>query len=128
MTESACGVVFRFIDSANYHVARLQMGEGRIELAATTAGEERALGSANARLDPDVWQELLVEARGDAIRVFWNGREVIHAVDLIPGRHGTAGVWVPAAAEAHFDELTIEPFATSPQALEVLSLIRKGAS
>jgi hypothetical protein len=120
--------VFRFVDRANYHVARIDHDAKELVVAKVKGGRERVLGKANARVAPGVWQELVVEARGDHIRVSCNRRDVLDVLDPMPGHYGTGGLWAPSSAEAWFDELAIEPLPATSQSLEVLPLLGGGAT
>ncbi len=126
--EGACGLVFRYLDDGTHHVARIEADTGRIVLARASGGSERVLGSATARGLPGVWQELAVDARGDAIRVSWNGRSVIEVHDVFPSPGGGVGLWAPSSSEAYFDELAVEVFVSAPQVVEVLPLLQRRTS
>jgi len=126
-SKGGCGLVFRFVDAKNHVVARLDAAEGRVVLASLSGDEERILGSVPGPVEPGVWQEIAIEARGDHLRVLCNGSSALDVIDPTPARLGSVGVWAAAEAEAYFDELEIEVLPASAQALEVL-LLRKGAS
>lgn len=123
--EGACGLVFRYHDDGAHHVARVEAGSGQIVLARVTGGTERVLGRTDAPVLAGVWHELVVEARGDAIRVTWNGRRVIDVHDIVPSPIGGVGLWAPSGSEAYFDELAVEVFPSAPQVVEVLPLLRR---
>jgi hypothetical protein len=117
-----CGLAFRIADERNYSVVRV-LGE-RVELARFEGGKESVLASSTlAPGGSEVWQELMLEARGDVVRVAVNGTRTIDHHEVRPAIAGGVGVWAPA--RAWFDELTIEPLAASPQAVEVLPFLRR---
>lgn len=124
----ACGAVFRWVDQANYHVARIDLETRQLVIATVRNNEEHVLTTKPARVEAGVWQQLSVEARGDHIRVACNGRDVVEVIDPMPGRVGSGGLWAPAGAEVYFDELAVDTLAATPHSLEVLPLLRKGAS
>lgn len=121
----SCGIAFRFVDDRNHHVARLDLAERRVVVAIVKNGEERVLGSAEARIEQGVWQEITVEARGARIRASCNGVHVVDVADPIPAHHGRVGLWAPSASEASFDELAVEALPAAPTTLEILPLLRK---
>lgn len=128
MAASACGVVFRFRDSASYHVARLDIGEGALVVSQVSGGRERVLGKREAKASPGVWQELALEARGSRIRLSLNAGSTLEVVDVAPSVAGNVGLWSPAAGIAYFDELTVDPLPASAQAFELLPLLGKSSS
>jgi hypothetical protein len=117
----ACGIVFRYVDDRTHHVARLQTD--RVVLARVAGGKERVLGSSAANVFAGIWHELTVEARGDVLRVAWNGAVVIDVHDVVPAPIGTAGLWAPSSGEAYFDELAVDVFPAAAQVVEVLPLL-----
>ena len=124
-----CGLVFRYRDARDHHVVRLDFTGRRLVIARVVGGEEHELGSVAARIDGAVWQEISVQARGDRIRATCNNRDVLEVVDHAAALPGSVGLWAPSAAEAYFDELSVETLPASPQALEVLPVLGKaGAS
>lgn len=124
----ACGLVFRYTDDATHHVARVDAGSGRIVLSRVRAGTETELGSVGVGAAPDVWYELGVEARGDAIRVSFNGQAVIELRDSGPCTAGKVGLWAPSGTEAFFDELSVEVLAVGPRGLDALPILANGRS
>lgn len=120
-----CGLAFRVIDERSYSVARVLGSAGRVELVSVRDGVEHVLDRARIAGAADGWQELAVEARGDVVRVSSNGRVVLETTHAAPAPFGSVGLWAPAASRAYFDELVVEPLAASPQALEVLPLLRR---
>lgn len=128
MPARACGVVFRFRDESNYHVARLDSADGTLVVSALLGGRERVLGTRAAKVAPGVWQELAVEARGARIRLSLNGSSTLDVVDSAPASAGNVGLWSPAAGVAYFDELSVDALPASAQAFELLPLLGKGRS
>lgn len=106
--HDACGLVFRFRDADNYHLARLDVSARIVDIAVVAGGRERLIGRAPAAVAPGVWQELTVDARGTVLRASLNGRNVLDVTDVAPASAGAVGLWAPAPAKAYFDELTIE--------------------
>ncbi len=123
--DGACGLVFRYVDVAGHHVARLETDTRKIVLARVVGGREHVLRSANADVAVDTWQELGIEARGDLIRVTWNGKPLLDAHDVLPAPVGSVGLWAPSRSEAYFDELAVDVLPAAPQAIELLPLFHK---
>jgi hypothetical protein len=104
----SCGVVFRFEDARNHHVARVDAIEQSVVLQAVVQGAERTVARVHAAIAADVWQEIAVEVRGDRVLVHLNGRELIDTRDATLAAGGTVGLWAPSTCVAYFDELTVE--------------------
>jgi hypothetical protein len=122
----ACGLVFRYLDDRTHHLARLEAG--RVVLARVRAGGEHILAISERDVATGIWHELSVEARGDAIRVSWNGQTVVDVHDPLAAPAGAVGLWAPAGSEAYFDELAVEVLPASPQAVEVLPFLYRRTS
>ena len=123
---TACGLVFRFHDGANYYVADVNAASGRVSLAVVAVGSERTIQQLPAEIKGGVWQELAVEARSDNILVFWNGKKVIDVHDVALPNPGGVGLWVPSTDVAFFDELTVELLPSSTPPVELFPfLLRK---
>ncbi len=125
---AACGIVFRFHDGANHHVARLDFERRRLVVASVSDGIEHELAAAAVRIEAGTWQELAVEVRGDRIRVSCNDRDPIEtssARSMAPPGH--VGLWVPATGEAYFDELTIDVLPPASSTLAVVPILRKSS-
>jgi len=103
-----CGLVFRFQDTENHVVARVDVATGHLSVVAMAGGTERVLGVVPVQSSADVWHEIGVASEGKKIHVSWNGASVMELVDDRPARSGSVGIWVPAAGEASFDELSVD--------------------
>jgi hypothetical protein len=100
--------VFRARDARDHYVARVEPSSGRAVLALVEDGVERELASGALPRTSD-WQELVVEAVGDHLRVAVDGAAVIDHVDATLPAIGRSGMWAPAAAAASFDVFRVEP-------------------
>jgi len=121
--EQACGVVFRYRNERNYYVARADAAASAVILAAVVDGVERPLERAAVEVQPSVWQELVVHARGERLSVDWNGRRVIEARDLGLLSPGAVGLWAPAECVAYFDELAVRALPSSLGDLDLLPFV-----
>jgi hypothetical protein len=106
-SRQACGLVFRFVNHANYYVARVDAGRNTVTLGVVVGGFERELRSVAAQVQPELWQEVGVVAQADYLLVSLNGQHVLSTHDpTFPGA-GRVGMWAPADGEAYFDELSL---------------------
>ncbi len=107
--DEACGVVFRFKDADNYYVARANALEDNVNLYHVVNGRRRQIKGWNGKVAPNTWHILAVEARGDHLQVFWEGKQIIDAKDDTFRDAGKVGLWTKADSVTYFDALTVKP-------------------
>jgi hypothetical protein len=108
-TDAACGLVFRFGDPENYYVARANALEDNVNLYRVVKGQRLQITGWRGKVTRDVWHALAIEARGDHLQVFWEGKRVIDVHDGTFRDAGKVGVWTKADSVTHFDALTATP-------------------
>lgn len=108
-TDEACGLVFRYLDQDNYYVARANALEDNVRLYRVVRGDRQQLGGWNGKVAGQVWHRLGIEARGDHLRVSFDGQPVIEATDGTFRGAGKVGVWTKADSITYFDGLTVSP-------------------
>ena len=105
--DEACGLVFRYLDENNYYIARANALEDNVRLYKVEKGSRRQLASWSGNVKPGVWHTLAAEAKGEDLKVFWNGRKILETRDATFGQAGTVGVWTKADSVTYFDDLTV---------------------
>jgi hypothetical protein len=108
-TDEACGLVFRYRDSDNYYVARANALEGNVNLYHVVKGRRRQITGWSGKVAANAWHALAIEAHGDRLQVFWEGRPIIDARDDTFTDAGKFGVWTKADSVTYFDALTATP-------------------
>jgi len=108
--EQSCGLVFRYQDARNYYVARANALERNIRFYKVADGLRQQLASWSGPVTSGVWHELVVEARGDQVAVFWDGQRVLEAQDQTFPDPGRIGLWTKADSVTYFDDLRVEAF------------------
>ena len=108
-TDQACGLVFRYRDSDNYYVARANALEDNVNLYHVVKGRRREIKGWNGKVAPNAWHTLAIEARGNRLQVFWEGRPIIDATDDTFRDAGRVGVWTKADSVTYFDALSATP-------------------
>jgi hypothetical protein len=108
-TDEACGLVFRYRDPDNYYVARANALEDNVNLYHVVKGRRREIKGWSGKVSPRTWHALAIEARGDRLQVFWEGKPIIDARDNTFGDAGKVGVWTKADSVTYFDALTATP-------------------
>lgn len=108
-TDEACGLVFRYRDPENYYVARANALEDNVNLYHVVMGRRRQIKGWSGKVTRNAWHTLAIEARGDHLQVFWEGKPIIDARDDTFRDAGKVGVWTKADSVTHFDALTATP-------------------
>jgi hypothetical protein len=108
-TDEACGLVFRFRDAGNYYIARANALEDNVNLYRVVNGRRRQIEGWKGKVAANAWHALAIEARGDRLQVFWEGKPVIDARDGTFREAGKVGVWTKADSVTHFAALAATP-------------------
>lgn len=108
-TDQACGLVFRYKDENNYYLTRSNVLEENVRLYHVKNGKRTQFANWDGKLAGNVWHELTAEAKGDTLRVYFNGQKVIEAKDNTFSAGGKVGLWTKADSIVYFDDLTITP-------------------
>ena len=80
-TDEACGLVFRYRDPDDYYVARANALEDNVNLYHVVKGRRRQIKGWSGKVAANAWHALAIEARGDRLQVFWEGKPIIDARD-----------------------------------------------
>jgi hypothetical protein len=107
--DQACGLVFRYRDPDNYYVARANALEDNVNLYHVVKGRRRQIQGWRGKVASNTWHGLAVEARGNRLQVFWEGKPILDARDDTFGDAGKVGVWTKADSVTYFDALTVTP-------------------
>src|SRR6266568_718683 len=75
--DQACGVVLRYADEGNYYLARANALEDNVNLYRVVKGRRSEIQGWQGKVAGNVWHALALEARGDRLRVIWEGKPVI---------------------------------------------------
>ena len=107
--DQACGLVFRYRDENNYYITRANALEGNVRLYYVKEGRRHQLASWDGEVGKGMWHEIRVDARGDHLEVYWEGRKAIDAHDITIRDAGKIGVWTKADSVTYFDDLSVSP-------------------
>ncbi len=89
--DQACGMVLRYQNQDNYYVTRANALENNIRLYIVNKGKRKQLASFQSEIKSGIWYALQFEARGETLKVYWNGAPVLEKKDSrikTPGRCG----------------------------------------
>lgn len=107
--DQACGLVFRYKDQDNYYITRANALEDNVRLYTVNAGKRKQIATWDGKVAPKTWHTLSVEAKGDTLRVSWNGQAIIETTDGTFADQGKVGLWTKADSVTYFDDLTATP-------------------
>ena len=107
--DQACGLAVRVVDENTYYVTRSNVLEDNIRLYHVVNGKRTEIASYSGEVAQG-WHELSIEARGDQLRVSWDGKPVIEHRDSTIDKPGRVALWTKADSVTQFDDLVIESF------------------
>lgn len=102
------GLVFRYVNSKNYYVLAAECPASRLVLYRMKDGNLTVLKSFSTPIAQGKWYRLKVEAHGDQLVCFLNGKKVLEAKDDSFGK-GRIGLWGRDDSLARFDNVTVKP-------------------
>jgi hypothetical protein len=105
----AWGLLFRYVDETNHYLT--SAGQAGVRLYRVKRGKRTQVGSWNGKGQTGAWNELVAEAKGDRLRVYFNGQKVIEARDNTFRAGGKGGLWTQVAAGVetvvYFDDFNV---------------------
>lgn len=104
--DQSGGIVFRFVDTGNYYVARISAFENTIQLYKFLGSRTVSLASIEVPVEANKWHFLEVETFGTVIRCYYEGKLVIEKEDSSI-ESGRAGFWTKSDSITYFDDLVI---------------------
>ena len=103
------GVVWRYLDSSNYYVARFNPLEKNFRLYKVVDGKRMQLATKEGVEGPaGEWHTLAVRMKGDDIACSLNGTRHLEATDATFAKAGKVGLWTKADAQTYFDGLDVK--------------------
>jgi hypothetical protein len=107
--DQACGLVARYRDENNYLITRANALEDNVRLYIVKDGKRSELASHDVEVSANVWHDYRFQARGDELRVWWDGELVLEHRDSSFVNPGSVGVWTKADSVSYFDDLRVSP-------------------
>jgi hypothetical protein len=127
VAEQMAGIAFRIQNETNYYVVRASSLGNNVRFYKVLNGQRGPLLGPAVPVRSGVWHDLSVEAKGNAIRCLFDGKEVITATDSInPFLQGKIGFWTKSDAVSYFADATLvyTPHEAPAQAL-VREMLKK---
>ena len=107
-SDRAAGIIFRIQDKDNYYILRANALEDNVNIYKYVSGWRRAIQEGSAKVPSGTWQELRLEVKGNHIRGFLNGKQIVEAIDDT-FKAGKIGLWTKADSVTCFDNVQIDP-------------------
>jgi hypothetical protein len=105
--DRAGGLVFRLKDANNYYVVRANALEDNFNLYHVVNGTRRQFKGSRVKVSSGEWHDLRVEAAGDKITCYFDGKKEIEATDATFKDAGKIGLWTKADSVTSFDDLKV---------------------
>lgn len=102
------GLVWRYEDTDNYYVVRLNPLEGNYRVFKVERGKRTQLGTSDVDAPAGKWHRLRVVHEGKQIRCFLNDHLELDVQDGTFSKPGKVGLWTKADAQSRFDSLRAE--------------------
>ncbi|ACH40979.1 hypothetical protein Gbem_3987 [Citrifermentans bemidjiense Bem] len=102
--DRAAGIIFRIQDEDNFYILRANALEDNVNIYKYVAGSRHTLNEGSAKVVSGKWQELRVEAKGNDIRGYLNGKLVVETRDDT-FKAGKIGLWTKADSVTCFDDV-----------------------
>jgi len=108
--DQAGGVVWRYRDSGNYYLARVNSLTRNVVVFKVRNGVRTRVSLAVPHDIPiNAWSILKVSARGDRFQVFIDHRRILQGYDRTFATAGKVGLWTAADSVTYFDDFRVYP-------------------
>src|SRR5262249_4879026 len=104
--DQAAGILFRVQDRHNYYILRANALEDNVNLYVFAGGKRSQIKGASAKVPAGRRAEWRVEAEGDRLKGYLDGRLLIEATDPTFSA-GKVGLWTKADSVTCFDDVRV---------------------
>jgi hypothetical protein len=104
--DQAAGILFHVQDRHNYYILRANALEDNVNLYVFAGGKRSQIKGASVKVAAGQWHELRVEAVGDRLKGYLDGRLLIEATDSTFAA-GKVGLWTKADSVTCFDNVRV---------------------
>jgi hypothetical protein len=105
--DQAAGIALRAAGADDYLLVRANALEGNIRVYRIEGGKRQMFAGVELAVTAGEWHTLSLEARGEAVRVAYDGETVIEAEDGGIRGPGRAGLWTKADSVTRFDDFEV---------------------
>lgn len=123
VVERMAGVAFRIQNETNYYVVRASSLGNTFRFYKVLNGERGPLVGPDVPIPSGVWHEMKVECKGNQIRCWLDGKELITATDRVnPFTTGRIGFWTKSDSVSYFADTRL---VYTPQEAPAQALVRE---
>jgi hypothetical protein len=102
------GIVWRYQDTDNYYIARMNPLEFNYRVYKVVAGVRKELKrKEKLKVKDGVWYTLKIKQDGNHIECFLDGNKMLDAKDDTFKKAGKVGLWSKSDAQTHFDNFRV---------------------
>ncbi|MBI4548417.1 MAG: hypothetical protein HY707_10575 [Ignavibacteriae bacterium] len=105
--DQAGGIVWRYQDSNNYYVLRVNALENNFRMYHVVAGKRQEFAGAKVKVTSSQWHTIRVHNVENKFEAYVDDKKLIEATDTTFKRAGKIGLWTKADSHTLFDDLTI---------------------
>ena len=102
------GLVWRYKDSHNYYIARMNPLEDNCRVYKVVAGKRIQLGSADVKIPSGEWHTLRVVHQANHIQCYLDDKSYLDVKDDTFQDAGKIGLWTKADAQTYFANLRVK--------------------
>jgi len=106
--EQMAGIAFRIQDEKNYYYIRASALGNTFNFFKIVDGNRSAPIGVKVEIAKGVWHEMAVECRGNQIRGWLDGKELIPALGDTSFTEGKIGFWTKSDSISYFSDLTLK--------------------
>jgi hypothetical protein len=124
--EQMAGIVFRAQNESNYYVLRASSLGSTFRFYKVVDGQRQPeVIQAKLPIPQGVWHEMSVECKGNTIRCFLNGKEVIPVLQDSSFSTGKIGFWTKSDSVSYFSDTRIVYVRQEPSAQKIVTDLLK---
>jgi hypothetical protein len=102
------GIVWRYQDSNNYYVCRMNPLEDNFRVYKVTDGKRaKEFQSADVKVPAGEWHTIKVRQSGEKVECFLDGKKLLDVKDESITKSGKVGLWTKADAQTYFDDFKV---------------------
>jgi hypothetical protein len=106
--DQGFGLVWRYRDADNYYLTRCNADEDNCTIYHVVKGVRRAFQNHPIKVATKTWHTLKLDARGHHFVVWFDGTQVLDAIDDTFKAPGRVGLWTKADSVIQFDDFTVQ--------------------
>ena len=119
--EQMAGIVFRVQNESNYYVVRASSLDGTFRFYKMRDGQRGLLVGPKVEIPSGVWQDVVLQCKGNEIHCRLNGKEIISVTDRdTPFLLGKIGFWTKSDSVSYFGDTAIDYIPSEPAAQKLV--------